>query len=264
MGITFCDKDKREKEPAMQQYLDYIIPAAIVLAIVLVIFLAGFAYSRKVTAKYKNAAPPDQSEALFEQQLEQQDQGSVRIYEKADVNQQSSHPLGAVQEIIRARIRFVLFGLVLFGVALLGLYAIWIARMDMGDLTANQLYRLISTVLLAGMALFGLRVVSFATYRVKLRRTGFEVCSLWGAKSYEYKNSHFRLYQSIEHKTEGSGYRPVLMKTKTFNWVWICQVTFRDGKKPLELKSSRYAWLRNKMQPMIDSLVQIKSEANEE
>ncbi|MDR0576002.1 MAG: hypothetical protein LBI87_00300 [Candidatus Accumulibacter sp.] len=230
----------------MQQYLIYIIPAAIVLAI----FLAGLAYSRKA-ARYKTGAS-DPTEAL----PAKQGQGVERAYEKAGVTQIPDHPLGVVQDVIRGRIRFALFGLVLLGVALLGLYAIWVARTGLGGLTTTATYRLIATIMLAGAAVYAMRLVSFATCRVKLRRLGFEVCSVFGTTAYAYKGAEFRLFNKWESRFEGNGYRPALKKTPSYNRVWVWQVVFKDEGQLLELKSSRYAWLYDKARGLMDALGQ--------
>ena len=229
------------------QYLIYIIPVAVVA----IIFVAGFAYSRKMAAKYKNTSGTDANDPAQVLTATLPKPDVPKIYEKPGVVQQSDHPLGAVQSVIRGRVRFIWFGLVLIGVALFGLYAVYI-----GDLGADimesfggrtTLNVLIVTVLLAGCLIWGLRLISYITYRVKLRHTGFEISSVFGTKAYEYKDVDFYLQQTLEHKYDSEGYRPVIMKTQTFNWIWVCQVLFRDGRKPIMLKSSRYAWLKNKI-----------------
>ena len=47
------------------------------------------------------------------------------------------------------------------------------------------------------------------------------------------------------------------MKTQTFNWVWICQIFIKSEHKLIEVKSSRYAWLRRKMTDLTQALVWI-------
>jgi hypothetical protein len=221
----------------------YLIPAAIVL----LVFIIGFANSRKAMSKYAVAA----SMNADSQTSKPKHSG---VYEVSGVNQQSNHPLGAVQSVIRGRIRFLAFGVMLIGIALLGLYAIYYMPDRIQDFTGTDLNRLIATVIMAGGIVWGLQLISFITYRIKLRRTGFEISSIFGTKAYEYNDVDFYLDRTIEHKYESDGYRPVFMKTQTFNFIWVCQVLFRDGRKPIMLKSSRYAWLKNKMRGLLDAL----------
>ena len=231
-------------------YLIYIIPVIIVV----VVFVVGFAYSRKKVASYQNMNGTEAEAAT--PPLPMPD--VPRIYEKPGVNQRSDHPLGAVQSVIRGRVRFAWFGLILVGVALFGLYAVYA-----GNLTADimesfggrtPLNVLVVTVLMAGALVWGLRLMSYITYRVRLRRTGFEVSSVLGTKAYEYKDVHFHLQQTVEHKHESEGYRSVVMRSQNYNWVWVCQVIFRDGRKPVVLKSSRYAWLKSKISDMMAAM----------
>jgi hypothetical protein len=231
----------------MQIYLIYIIPALVVA----VIFVAGFAYSRKAM---KNAQPPGafaQTDENADERQEKPGSDIPKIYEAPGVNQQSGHPLGAVQSVIRGRIRFAGIGLMIIGVALFGLYAVHI-----GDFGANVMDSfggrtpinvLAVSVIMAGAILWGLRLMSYATCRVKLRRTGFEISSVLGKKAHAYKDVDFYLSETIEHKYASEGYRPMVMKSQNFNWIWVCQVLFHDGRKPIVLKSSRYAWLKTKI-----------------
>ena len=226
------------------------------VAAVAIIFAAGYLYSRKAAAKYKdmsgtgiNATPETQPDV-------------PKIYEKSGVNQQSNHPLGAVQSVIYGRIRFLWFGLMLIGVALIGLYSVYFGSLAFdvmesfgGRTTVNVL---IVTVLMAGAIIWGLQLISYITYRVKLRRTGFEITSVFGTKAYEYKDVDFYLEHTIEHKYNSEGYRPVIMKTQTFNFIWVCQVLFHDGRKPIMLKSSRYAWLKQRVREMLAAMEQRK------
>jgi len=226
----------------MQQYLIYIIPAAIVL----IVFVFGFANARKAMSKSAAAGGANSGG-----QTDKPKHNGV--YEASGVNQQSNHPLGAVQSVIRGRIRFLAFGFMLIGIALLGLYMLHMTNI-MAEYSDNWATKLVMTILLAGGVAWGLQLISFITYRVRLRRTGFEISSIFGTKAYEYKDVDFHLDRTIEHKYESDGYRPVFMKAGSYNFIWVCQVLFRDGRKPIMLKSSRYAWLKNKMLGLINAL----------
>lgn len=46
----------------------------------------------------------------------------------------------------------------------------------------------------------------------------------------------------------------MVMKAGNYNYIWQCQIVFRNGRKPIILKSSRYAWLKTKIQSVIDGL----------
>jgi hypothetical protein len=113
---------------------------------------------------------------------------------------------------------------------------------------------LIATVLMAGAIIWGLQLINFATYRIKLRRTGFEMSSILGTKAIEYKDVSFYLDRTVEHKQRSDGYRPIVMKAGNYNFIWVCQVLFNDGRKPIIIKSSRYTWLRQKMEALINAL----------
>jgi hypothetical protein len=231
----------------MQQYLIYFIIAA---AAVIVVFIVSFAVARAKMAQYRNSDGAANGGADARQPARKpsapRTSSAPGVYEAPGVNQASDHPLGAVQSVIRGRVRFVPFGLLVICVALFGLYELYIAGATL-YFTHTALNMAAFTVISAAAVVWGFRLISYATYRVRLRRKGFEIASVFGVKAYEYKELQFHLDYTIEHKYAGEGYRPVVMKTKSFNMVWVCQVLFRDGRRPLVLKSSRYAWLKNKI-----------------
>ena len=231
----------------MDQYLIYIIPVIVVA----IVFVYGFSRSRKAMPKHMAAA----GTSTDGQTDEPKHSG---VYEKPGVNQQSDHPLGAVQSVIRGRIRFTLFGLGMIAVALFGLYMVYISGFGAEIMETfggrTPLNILIVTVLMLGAVIWGLQLLNFATYRIKLRRTGFEMSSMLGTKTYEYKDVSFYLDRTVEHKQEADGYRPIVLKADNYNFIWVCQVLFHDGRKPVIIKSSRYAWLRQKMTALIDAL----------
>lgn len=225
----------------MPQYLIYIIPVAVILIIAII----GFAVSRRAMAKNQTPAAAQKAPA------------HSGIYEAPGINQQSSHPLGAVQSVIRGRVRFLLFGFLLIGATGFGLWVLYFTDILI-EYTETPLTKLAATVILAGGIVWGLWMISYITYRVKLRRTGFEISSVFGTKVYEYKGTDFYLGQTIEHKHNSEGYRPVFGRAGNYNYIWQCQIIFRDGRKPLVLKSSRYAGLKTKMQGVIDGLYESK------
>jgi len=226
----------------MQQYLIYIIPVVIVL----IVFVYGFGNARKAMSKDAASAG-----ANTDGQTDKPKHNGV--YESPGVNQQSNHPLGAVQSVIRGRIRFLAFGVMLIGIAVFGLYMLYMTGI-MAEYSDNSAKKFVMTVLLAGGVVWGLQLISLITYRINLRRTGFEISSIFGTKTYEYKDVDFHLDRTVEHKYESDGYRPVVMKAGSYNFIWVCQVLFHDGRKPIILKSSRYAWLKNKMLGLINAL----------
>lgn len=169
-----------ERNTPMPQCLIYIIPVAIVL----IVFIAGFAYSHRMVTKNQIAAPTQDRPA------------NSGIYEALGANQQSGHALGAVQSVIRGRGRFLPFGLMLIGVSVLGLWALHFTDI-LTEYTETPLTKLAATVILAGGIVWGLQMISYITYRVKLRLTGFEISSVFGTKAYEYKDTDFYLGQTI-------------------------------------------------------------------
>lgn len=220
----------------MLQNLIYIIPVAVIL----IIFTVGFAISRKAVA---NGRLP----------VSQQAPEHSGIYEAPGVNQNSSHPFGAVQSVIRGRVRYLFYGIMIISVMALGLWMLYFTDI-LTEYSETLLTKLIATVIMTGGILYGWRIISYITYRVNLRRTGFEVCSIHGKKAYEYKGADFYLEHTIEHKSQSVGYSPLFGKTGNYNFIWQCQITFRDGRKPVILKSSYYAGLKTKMQEAIDKL----------
>ena len=220
----------------MQQYLIYLIP----IVVVLVIFALGFAKAKSAAAQWeepKLTPPPKHS----------------GVYEAPGVNQASDHPLGGVQSIIRGRIRFLFIGVALIAVALVGLYSLYFTE-KMPEYSSKPVTKLVMTVCLLGGVVWGLQLFNFVTYRIKLRRTGFEISNFLKSEAYEYKDVNFHLDWIVEHKHESDGYRPLFMKTRSHNFLWVCQVLFNDGRKPIILKSNRYAWLKNKMRKLMEAL----------
>lgn len=211
--------------------------------------IISFFYSRKKMSAYKDMPPPELENAVIN-----------KTYNKKNIfilpgkeHKHSNHPLGAVQTVIRGRIRFIAFGLLFIVISIFALYTL--------HFTQNALYfernffnNLIGTVLFAGGILWGLELIYFSTCSIKLRQTGFEMSSILGSKCYEYNDVDFYLQRTIEHKYQSNGYRPLFFKTANHNFIWECQIIFCDGRKPLIIKSSRYAWLKTKMQKLIDAL----------
>ncbi|MGF6906140.1 hypothetical protein [Fusobacterium sp. PH5-44] len=175
------------------------------------------------------------------------------IYEKSGKNQESDHHLGAIQSVIRGRIRFIPIGLSFIAIALFGLYIFYFTDKKF-FIDRTPINTVIITILFIGAILYGLQFVNYAFYRIKLRHTGFEISSMLGTKSYEYKDVDFYLNKTIEHKHNSDGYRPVFGKVGNFNYIWICQIIFKDTRKPIILKSSRYARLRDKISELIEAL----------
>jgi hypothetical protein len=226
------------------QYLIYVIPVVIVAIIV----ITGYLNAKRKVQQYQNNGSTEAKTAP----------ALSNIYEKPGVNQQSNHPLGAVQSVIYGRIRFMWVGTVVIGVALFGLYAVYSGKLEK-DIMDNfggrtPLHILIVTVLMVGALVWGLRIMSYATYRIRLRRTGFEISSILGKNTYEYKDVYFYLEHTIQHKYDSERYEPVFMKAGNYHFIWVCQVLFRDGRPPVLLKSSRYAWLKNRIQNMMAAM----------
>ncbi|MCL2654526.1 MAG: hypothetical protein FWD65_02340 [Coriobacteriia bacterium] len=243
----------------MQQYL---ITVVVIVAVVVVITGIGVIYSRRLMANARDrdvtggvpaqgqpgAAPAAASAPEPAPDLPQ-------IYERSDVDQQSDHPLGAVQSVIRGRIRFLPYGLVTIAAMLLGLWMLYFTN-RLAEYTTSSLAKLAATALMAAGIIYGLRVISYVTYRVKLRRSGFEISSIFGTKAYDYQDADFYLTQDIEHFSEG-GYRQAFWSTWRFNLIWVCQIQLKEEHKLLTLKSSRYSQLKSKIQMLQASLTVI-------
>ena len=219
----------------MQQYLIYLVP----IVVVLLIFTLGF-------AKAKGAAPRWEEPKV-------EPPKHCGVYEAPGVSQASDHPLGAVQSVIRGRIRFLFIGMVLIAVALFGLYSLHFTD-RMPEYSSKPMTKLVMTACLLGGVAWGLQLFNFVTYRIKLRRTGFEISNFLKSETYEYKDVNFHLDWIVEHKHMSDGYSPMFMKTRSHNFLWVCQVLFLDGRKPIILKSSRYAWLKSKMRKLMEAL----------
>ena len=227
----------------------YIVPVVLVLIIAGIGFIAARKNMPKVLADMESAKE-------IKKQYEEEHAGQYQIYElPGNKGQAGEHYLGAVQRVIRGRIRFVLFGLMLIGVALGGVYLIYIAKVDVFEAGDAWYIQLVEAILLLGGIAWGINLIYFSTCKIKLRRKGLEMCSILGTKSYEYKDISFRLFQTIEDKRNSDGYRPMVMKTPTFNWIWVCQIFINNENKMIEVKSSRYARLHSKITDLTQSLV---------
>lgn len=223
----------------------YVFPVVLIP----IIFVVGCAAARKKAAAYNAAAAHPAGEAGGEAGHRD------RIYEAAGKNQASGHPLGAVQSVIRGRIRFIPIGIMLIVTALVGGYFVFIAKLDIFEAGDAWYIPLAAAALFLGAFGWGLQLFYFASCKIKLRRRGFEMCSILGTKAYEYKDAEFRLFESIEHKNESDGYRPMVMKAGNFNWIWVCQIFIKSENRLIEVKSSRYAWLRPRIKDLTQGLV---------
>lgn len=218
----------------------------VAVAAVAVVFTVGLVASKKAAAKYA-AAPPKEPE-------ETRPENAVRVYEAPGVNQKSDHPLGAVQSVVRGRVRFAGFGLLFIAVALFGLLMLHGTDREF-YFERTPLNNLIGTVLLLGAVAWGLQLIYYATCSVRLRRLGFELRSILGSRgSYAYRDSQFHLARTIEHKNQSDGYRPIMAKAGNYNYLWVCQVLVTGRPKPIVLKSSRYSRLKSKMDKLLDGL----------
>jgi len=231
-----------------------ILISIIPIAFIFIIFVIGFVVARKKVLKYNAAA--GQTGKISATPAVEIPERKDRIYEKSGVNQVSDHPLGAVQSVIRGRMRFIPFGIMLIAGAFFSLHMLYFTDMEF-LVTREPLHMLVATVLMAGAVGWGLQLFYFATCKIKLRRLGFEMCSILGSKGYEYNNADFHLFESIEHKNQSNGYRPMLMKTQTFNWIWICQIFIKSEHKLIELRSSRYAWLHPKITDLTQTFARV-------
>ncbi|MDR1070648.1 MAG: hypothetical protein LBL37_07710 [Gracilibacteraceae bacterium] len=185
------------------------------------------------------------------------------VYEAPGVNQQSGHPLGAVQSVIGGRLGYAVLGLVVAGFALYILYSIYVSYkgVDVADPFGGRVPQadvmdsfggrtpqavLGFTVFLACAVVYGLWLISVATCRIKLRRTGFEISSIFGKKTFNYRDVDIHMRSRVMRKHDRGDDLPVLemkKKSQDTHWVlWECRVLFTD-RKPLVLKSTRYPGL---------------------
>lgn len=230
------------------------MPIIIAVVVVLVVVLGGFVYSRKLASNTSpqdsagGGIPPAQPEQAPAPDLPQ-------IFERAEVDQTSNDPLGAVQVTIRGKLRNLLYGLVV--VALMGA-SLWMLYFTnkLADYTTTPLTKLAATVVMVGMIIYGLWLITRITCRVKLRRSGFEISSIFGRKAYEYKDADFYLAEAFDHPN--GAYRLPWF----FYRYWVCQIRLHDEAKVIKLTSRRYAHLKSKIQILQNSLTTITSEGS--
>ncbi|MDR1321914.1 MAG: hypothetical protein LBK56_10885 [Gracilibacteraceae bacterium] len=185
------------------------------------------------------------------------------VYEAPGVNQQSGHPLGAVQSVIGGRLGYAVLGLVLAGFALYILYSIYVSYkgVDVADPFGGRVPQadvmdsfggrtpqavLGFTAFMTYLVVYGLWLISVATCRIKLRRTGFEISSILSKKTFNYRDVDIHIRSRVMRKHDRGDDLPVLemkKKSQDTHWVlWECRVLFTD-RKPLVLKSTRYPGL---------------------
>ncbi|QQO09130.1 hypothetical protein [Breznakiella homolactica] len=237
------------------QYRILLIAAAVVSAV----GAAAYIYTRRKLAIYKTGlagtgpgiplSDPGGNDSLASDR-----RSGRRVFRHPGKNSGSDdHPLGAVQTVIPGRIRFAGSGILLIAAGIFALYIFHFTDRDF-YLERTGINLLIGTVLFLGAAAWGFQLIYFATCRIRLRETGFELCSVLGTSPYEYRDADFSLSRTVEHKHNSDGYRPVFARAGNFNYIWQCRVTFSDGRPPLLLRSSRYAWLKPRIDILLENL----------
>ena len=221
----------------MEQYL-YFFSVIIALAI----FLAGYTYAKRMSASYNGQA---------EENIRLKHSEIFLLPGKKALP--SGHPLGGVQSTIRGRKRFVIFGTIMIAIGFFALHQLYLTDIAL-YFERTPLNNLIGTVLFIGAILWGLNLFYYTTRKVILREKGFEMSSILSTKAYEYKDADFYLYETIEHKHQSDGYHPLFKKAGNYNFIWVCQIIFNDGRNPIIIKSSHYSWLHSKITPLISCL----------
>ena len=221
------------------EYLLYIIP----IVVVALIAVFGFMGAKSAAAKYQQAGETEEKKPT-----------RGNIYESSAPQEQDGHAMGPVRSVIRGRIRYVMTGLLFVAIGLGALYVLFfMPDLNLG-FERKPLYIAIAAVLFVGAIVWGLQLMNIATYRVKLRRTGFEIGSILGKKGYSYEDVDFYLTKTIERSSDVDGYKPAFGRMGGYVTLWVCQILFRNGKKPIVLKSSRYAQLHSKITPLLQAL----------
>ena len=165
---------------------------------------------------------------------------------------EDNHSLGAVQTVIRGRIRYIWSGLVLIAISMWGLYALFLTNMEF-FVERTTVNILISTVLLCGGIAWGVQQLYFVTLRMKLRRYGFEMSSVLGTKEYEYKDCEFYMTEKYVHKNETDGYKTAF-SVGNYVRIYECQIRVNGRAKPIIINSSKYSQLKSKMTAMMENL----------
>ena len=223
--------------------------AFIFIALLFVINIAVFVYSKLKMSKIKDI---QSNETVLQENKPVRQKNDIFILPGKE-GKKSDHLLGVVQTTIRGRIRFAFFGIMMISIACFALYMLYFTDHKM-YFERNGLNNIIGTILFSGSILWGLQLIYFSTCRIKLRQKGLEMTSILGSKAYEYKDVDFYLHQTLEHKYDSNGYRSWFFKAGNYNFIWECQIIFKDNRKPINIKSSRYSWLGTKMKKLIDTL----------
>jgi hypothetical protein len=114
----------------------------------------------------------------------------------------------------------------------------------------------VGTALLLGADAYGLWLIGCSALRIKLRRTGFEVCGLLSKQAHEYKDAKFILRETMESSL-GAGVFRAASRRGGYVLVWVCHVVIEGRLKPLIWKSSHYAQLRGKIESLTASLTDV-------
>jgi len=231
--------------------LIYIVPVVVIAIIIVIVMLNA----RRTMAKYQQNATADAA-ADTGDTLQASEKTPVQrrnIYEVMGVKQDDDHPLGAVQSVIRGRIRFIPTGLLFIAIGLLAIYILHFTTVDF-YLERTPLNLLIATVLFIGAIVWGLQLMCISTKRIKLRRTGLEVTSIFGKKSFPYEDVDFYLTRTLEHRSDSNGYRPAFGRVGNYNYIWQCQLIILSTHKVIMFKSSTYAQLKGKLQSVMDAV----------
>ena len=227
----------------MPRYVAYFVPAAIILAIFIISNMATKKISSN-TADANTAAPSDKKKGKAKQN---------RIYEAPGVDQESDHPLGAVQSVIGCRTMLLPLGVTLICIGFFCLNVLYRTERGLAFGNNSPIRLLLTLVLLEGI-IRGLRFIAGIKNRIQLRRTGFEISNLLGTKSYTYNEVDFFIDHTIDFRDEPGAERPSGIRAGLYNFLWKCQIVFNDGRRSIMLNSSRYSSLKNKMHDVFDAL----------
>lgn len=179
---------------------------------------------------------------------------SKRIYEKVGKEKETKNVLGPKQAVIYGKKYLFFVGLLIISILSFGLYSLFVEKKSY--FTPTTINVIIFSIIAAAGIILGLQLIYYSTRAIVFRRDGFEKVSMFGKKTYEYKEADFNLTNKLVNSNSPDHYYLSANKNR-YRRLWVLHISFIDGRKPIILKSSQYWNIRLKASDLINSLTWI-------
>ncbi|MDR3210045.1 MAG: hypothetical protein LBT36_05435 [Oscillospiraceae bacterium] len=199
-------------------------------------------FGSKNSKRTKKPKPPREPlVTAIDKRLDDAPPGQHYVFEiPGDEHFTDSHRFGAVQTLIHGKLRMLLYGAVLFALAVMELQLIFFTGYEL-QFDRSIFNVALATLIMLGALALGVWMITMAFRTIKLRKTGFEIRTIFSKKEYPYSEvKEFSLLRGLQ--SMASGDRP-FFHLAGIRAVWVCRVFFQPDSEyqTIIISSSQYA-----------------------